>query len=298
MLFGYDNLVSEFTRLVDGRKLFHAYLLFGEPETGKFLFAHSLARYQEEGVCEKPVRALQETLVISSEESEGEGIGIESIRELSAFLYRTPQHSPYRFVIIRDAEALTPEAQNALLKILEEPPIHGVIFAVAKDPDALLATLRSRFAKIFFPILPLDRVLDFLGGYGKISKERRNEIAHYSQGRIGRALVISEEKAASQKVRQETKKILDLLIGGNVSYDALADDIVAVSQKTPSFLDIFLEELLLLLGERNDDVSGAARNAVCETIRLFHTLLVNKRIHIKTLLWTIKLSLRPSSLSQ
>jgi DNA polymerase III gamma/tau subunit len=125
MPYGYDEIVESFKKLADSRLLFNAYLFFGEPQVGKFLFAKSLANYVENKKFEEPSNPLLETLIIDfrdlkyGKEESKESIGIDEIRELERFLYQTPINSYYRIAIIRDAEWLTDIAQNALLKILE-----------------------------------------------------------------------------------------------------------------------------------------------------------------------------------
>ncbi len=71
-------------------------------------------------------------------------IGIEDIRSLYNTLFLKPVKSPLKAVIIRDAQLLTPEAQNALLKILEEPPAQTLFLLTADSQESLLPTVRSR----------------------------------------------------------------------------------------------------------------------------------------------------------
>lgn len=71
-------------------------------------------------------------------------ISIDQIRELKGHIYQKPLTLPYKFVIIEQAHKLTPEAQNALLKILEEPPTQAVIILQAVDKTQLLPTIISR----------------------------------------------------------------------------------------------------------------------------------------------------------
>ncbi len=71
-------------------------------------------------------------------------IGIDEIRQIKTFLSRKPLGSSPNTVIIRSAEKLTLPAQNALLKTLEEPPGHSIIYLVTNHPDQLLPTILSR----------------------------------------------------------------------------------------------------------------------------------------------------------
>lgn len=78
-------------------------------------------------------------------------IGIDDAREAAHFLRMKPLRSSRRIVIVLDAGFATPEAQNALLKILEEPPSLGLLLFSVSDPRALLPALRSRLQSVFIP---------------------------------------------------------------------------------------------------------------------------------------------------
>lgn len=71
-------------------------------------------------------------------------IGIGEIKKLLQKVYLKPLESPYKAIIIRDAQSLTSEAQNALLKIIEEPPEHTYIYLLTNSLNALLPTIQSR----------------------------------------------------------------------------------------------------------------------------------------------------------
>lgn len=76
------------------------------------------------------------------------GISIDEIRNLKKHIFQKPVSAPFKIVIIKDAHNLTPEAQNAILKILEEPPSHAVIILEAENEFQLLPTILSRVVKI------------------------------------------------------------------------------------------------------------------------------------------------------
>ena len=92
-----------------------------------------------------------------------------------------------RFVIIDPADAMNPQAQNALLKTLEEPPDDTTLVLVASNPDALLPTVRSRCARVPFAPLPDALVAQRLVAAGLAPEEARGE-ALLAGGSIGRAL--------------------------------------------------------------------------------------------------------------
>jgi len=88
--------------------------------------------------------SLWDTVRISKEGT----IGIDAIRDFQRELTMAPRNSPAKAGIIEDMERLTPEAQNALLKTLEEPPPHTYILGTTRLPEALLSTVRSRMSVV------------------------------------------------------------------------------------------------------------------------------------------------------
>lgn len=169
-----DNkqLIKDFKKLVSENNLSHAYLFFGEAKNEKFIFALSLANYLENKNFEQSENGavLSECFVISSEEK---GIiGIDDVKKLSNFLYQKPVLSEKRTAIIKDAETLTSEAQNAALKIVEDSPQGALIIFIVKDENSILTPLASRLQKIYFSQTgETDRKLN-----GKILKASIEEI--------------------------------------------------------------------------------------------------------------------------
>jgi hypothetical protein len=148
----YRQLADDFKRLAKNNTLSHSYLFFGGDDKNhqeKFLFSQSLANFLENGTFDEPLRLLQETLIISPDEKGT--IGIDSIRDLKYFLWQKPTNSSRRVAIIKEAENLTPEAQNAALKIVEEPPESTLIIFISNIEDNLFPALTSRLQKVYFP---------------------------------------------------------------------------------------------------------------------------------------------------
>jgi len=75
-------------------------------------------------------------------------ISIDQIREVKRHIYQKPVKAKVKFVAVKDADMLTTEAQNALLKLLEEPPSHAVIILSTARKQKLLSTIRSRTVEI------------------------------------------------------------------------------------------------------------------------------------------------------
>ncbi len=153
----YKNLIDDFRRRVENNRLSHAYLFYGENQFDIFLFVQSLANFLENGNFEKPKELLKEILIISPDEKNV--IGIDAVRQLKNFLWQKPVNSSRRLAVINGAQNLTPQAQHAALKIVEEPPQSALIIFIAATVEDLLQTLSSRLQKIYFPALAGKRRL-------------------------------------------------------------------------------------------------------------------------------------------
>jgi DNA polymerase-3 subunit delta' len=218
MILGHEKVVAYFQSLADRRALAHGYLFYGPEGVGKREVGYDLARYLEGG---EHTSVLSDFLYISPG-PEGT-LGIDAVRVIKQFLWQTPNRSPYRTVLLNDAERLTEEAGNALLKITEEPPRASVIILVAQNPEALRSTLLSRLIKFYFSPLSLRRVEQWLLEERKLTKEKARLLAKNSFGRPGLALRLLEDfqfqtlmnvvqklfSASYSERRELIKKIID-----------------------------------------------------------------------------------------
>ena len=158
-----------FQKLIKENKLAHGYLFFGPDFKKQQEFSSWLVDSVNGGPPQGPRDIRFDVLDIVPI---GESIGIEKVREIKNFLWQKPIQSSKRTVVIKWANYLTPEAQNAILKVAEEPPSHALIILLVKDHTNLIPTLVSRFQKIYLggennenvPLSIKKYVNDFLKG--------------------------------------------------------------------------------------------------------------------------------------
>jgi DNA polymerase-3 subunit delta' len=105
-----------------------------------------------------------------------------------------------RFVVIDPADAMNPQAQNALLKTLEEPPDDTTLVLVASNPDALLPTIRSRCLRLAFAPVPAAAIAERLAAAGHAPELARSAAA-LANGSLGRAPAIARELARDEADR-------------------------------------------------------------------------------------------------
>lgn len=227
MLFGHDDKIKTFKKLISENRLSHAYLFYGYPQIGKFHFASAFAYFLEYGEFDLPAdgdKPLLDAKILLPDEKGV--IGIDSVRALKFFLSKRPIKSPRRLVIVNDAEALTPEAQSALLKIVEEPPSSATIIFIAHDSQILFAPLRSRLTSLYFRPLSKSALEQILIKRYELSPTQAGDIIKKSFGRFGRAIDLIRTKRREGSVEGDEdllksleKKIIDLYIKG-VTYNS------------------------------------------------------------------------------
>ena len=179
------------------------------------------------------------------EEEESRNLKVDTIRELCRYANHTPILSPRKVFIIRDAEAMVPQAQNALLKTLEEPPGDTTLILTVSRKNALLSTIISRCCSLDFTALPrpaLEKLLEAQGlpldeaaslsslSHGSLKKasdllrlfERLKGGAQ--PGAMGAFKTAASLPRDSHRARTETAILLDLLLAGTRGRWAAAAD--------------------------------------------------------------------------
>lgn len=124
---------------------------------------------------------------------------IEQVREMMGQLALKPSRAPMRLAILDDAETLNVPGQNALLKTLEEPPGHAIIFVITASERALIDTIRSRLRPVRFPPLAPGDIEEIVVAKSTLDKKRARAIALLARGSAARALALIEGDAPPLK---------------------------------------------------------------------------------------------------
>jgi DNA polymerase-3 subunit delta' len=152
--------------------------------------------------CTRIARGMHPDVLIVQPGDSG-SIKIDQVREVIDRAAYRPFEGRRRAVILDDADALVAQAQNALLKTLEEPPSRSVFILVTARPDVLLPTVRSRCPRLAFRPLSAQDIASALVSRGQSEADAR-AVAATADGSLGRALEASAgELAAARDVAQQ-----------------------------------------------------------------------------------------------
>ena len=163
MLLGNERLRENVSRSIRRGHISHFYLISGPEGSGKRTLARLMAaailcRGQERpcltcAVCRK-VLSGNHPDYITVDDPEKKSVPVDLIRQARADIFVRPNESDKKIYLFPRAQDMGVPAQNALLKILEEPPAYGVFFLLADNPDKLLPTIRSRCTELKLTALP------------------------------------------------------------------------------------------------------------------------------------------------
>lgn len=216
-IIGNDALMASIFSAIRENRFAGTYLIEGESGTGKKRIARTAAAslccqnpaadHSPCGVCHscKSIFSGNHIDVIELlPEEEGKRISVEQVRQMLRASYVTPTEGDWRVFIIPEAEKMKKEAQNALLKSIEEPKENTVFFLLASDKTRLLPTVRSRAILFRTELLKKDQI-DLIFQMENKPTPISDELFLLSGGSAGKALQLF----ADQKILNQRKKILD-----------------------------------------------------------------------------------------
>ncbi len=212
-MIGQDQIKEHLITALQRNKISHAYILHGERSSGKEFIARLFAmalqcerRNSEEGAgtaepcneCHSCRQALSDNQpdIIRVQHEKPNTIGVEDIRtQINQDIVIKPYSSPYKVYIINEGEKMTPQAQNALLKTLEEPPAYAVIMILTTNLDAMLPTIVSRCVVLHMKPAPDEAIRSYLMKQLQVPDYKADVCVAFARGNVGKAkaLATSEE---------------------------------------------------------------------------------------------------------
>lgn len=226
-IIGHRTLVSLLTRSIARQSLPPSLILSGPSGIGKRMAAMATAQALNclnpvplpdtgdgAGVdacgtcaaCRRIERGVHPDVLVIQPNDKG-NIKIDVVRDAIERAAYRPFEGRRRVTIVESADGLENAAQNALLKLLEEPPPSSVFMLVTAMPDTLLITVRSRCPQLRFRGLTNDEVVSLLQARG-IDEKRARAAALVAEGSIGDALVAAEAEADDVDAREVALRVL------------------------------------------------------------------------------------------
>ncbi|MBQ8269068.1 MAG: DNA polymerase III subunit [Clostridia bacterium] len=237
----------------------HAFIIEGPKGCGKHTLATQLsaalncenrtgAASFPCGYCSNCARILKKNFVDVHYLSRKEGkstIGVEEIRSLREDIYLSPTESRYKIYVIEEAQTMTPQAQNALLKIFEEPPSGVIIFLLCDNMQKILSTIKSRAQLVRMQRLTDDVIREALRSDPDFSFIERTDPGAFtsaiqlSQGSIGRSkeFLAEDQLTAISESRRTAMTLISLLVPSKNRYSLYAA-IQSLPQKRNEFTPV------------------------------------------------------------
>jgi DNA polymerase-3 subunit delta' len=251
-IIGQEDMVKSLTASIVNDRVGHAYVFSGEKGMGKGTVAMAFSGLL---LCDKQLgdkmcgecfscRMFREgsnpdfTVIEAGDGS----ISIDEIRSLQSSIIIRPLYSARKVYLILDAENMTVQAQNGLLKILEEPPPYAVIILTSSNFEALMETIRSRTVRYSFKKYSDDEIKKLLRGKFELEADKVDLIAKYSGGVPGTAVKLAE----SEDFVELRNKTIEVMLNINNSRLLETFEIYKYFEENKGNIDGILDIMLLM----------------------------------------------------
>ncbi|MBE5895355.1 MAG: DNA polymerase III subunit delta' [Lachnospiraceae bacterium] len=215
---GQEQMKEHMQGAIEQKKISHAYIINGENRSGKEFIAKifSQAILCEQGgkepcgQCHSCIQAESRNhpdIIFVSHEKPNV-IGVDDIRDgINNTVMIKPYSSPYKIYIVQEAEKMTPQAQNALLKTLEEPPAYAVFILLVNTMESMLPTIVSRCVVLNMKPVRDEEMRRYLMKELQVPDYRAEICIAFARGNVGRAKALASSEDFD-KIRTEALSLL------------------------------------------------------------------------------------------
>jgi len=201
-IIGHNQIVEHLKNAIRMEKVSHAYIFNGESNAGKMMLAESFAtalQCEAGGAescmncrsCHQAAEHNQPDIIYVTHEKPNV-ISVDDIRhQLNNDIVIKPYSSKYKIYIVDEAEKMNVQAQNALLKTIEEPPAYGVILLLTTNADSFLPTILSRCITLNLKSVNEDMIKGHLMKKYQIPDYQAEICASFAQGNVGKAIQLA-----------------------------------------------------------------------------------------------------------
>ena len=215
---GHNDIINYIRNAVSMDQVTHAYILNGERGAGKKLVAKLFATTLlcEEGgpdpcnrchSCRQAEGGNHPDIIWVTHEKPN-SISVDDIREqVNNTIMIKPYQGPYKVYVIDHADIMTPQAQNALLKTIEEPPQYAVIMLLTENAEMLLPTIASRCVMLKLRYIRDILIKKYLMETLKVPDYKADMCTAFAQGNMGRAIMLANSEHYNE-IREEAVQTL------------------------------------------------------------------------------------------
>lgn len=261
-IIGNDKIKQELEENIRNNTVSHSYLFIGQDGIGKKLFAKEFAKMElcldDNNACDKCSSCIKfnsdnnpDFVIIKPD---GNSIKISQIRDMQDNVYKKPIVSNKKVFIIDDSDKMTEEAQNSLLKTLEEPPEYITIILITSNENKLLNTIRSRCLKINFNNITTKEIIDYISRK-QIMSEPSDSLLSMCNGSIGKLIKINQNLLEYNEIEKNTN---DLINGRILNVVKMLNNFEILYKSKDIVLDL-LDYMIVIIYEyinKNKDYRG------------------------------------------
>ncbi|MEY8481988.1 DNA polymerase III subunit delta' [Lachnospiraceae bacterium 48-21] len=302
---GHRDIINYIKNAVKMDQVSHAYIMNGERGAGKKLLAYLFAMTLlcEEG-GEEPCNTCHSCRqaetgnhpdIIRVTHEKPNSISVDDIREqVNNTIMIKPYQGPYKVYIIDHADLMTPQAQNALLKTIEEPPQYAVIMLLTENAEALLPTINSRCVMLRLRYIKDKLIKKYLMESLKVPDYKADLCTAFAQGNMGHAIMLANSEHFNE-IREAAVHLLRHVHDMELSEIVEAvNSVTAFKLEITDYLDIiavWYRDVLLYKATRDmdtvvfkdqiDDIREQARKSSYEGIQLIISSLDKAKARLK-----------------
>lgn len=202
-ILGHEQIIEHFKNAITMDKVSHAYILNGPDLSGKRMLAEAFAmtlQCEKKGTepcmechsCKQTIGRNQPDIIYLQHEKPNT-ISVDDIRtQINNDIVVKPYSSPYKIYIIDEAEKMNVQAQNALLKTIEEPPKYAIILLLTTNAETFLPTILSRCIRLDLKVVPDEKIKAYLMQKYEIPDYKADVCVAFAQGNVGKAVKLAE----------------------------------------------------------------------------------------------------------
>lgn len=217
-ILGHEQIIAHLQNAIEEDKVSHAYIFNGPEASGKMILAEAFAMaLQCEGEGKRPClecRSCRQAAdhnqpdIIYVSHEKPNTIGVDDIRtQINNDIDIKPYSSRYKVYIVDEAQKMNQQAQNALLKTIEEPPAYAIILLLTTNADSFLQTILSRCITLNLKAVKEDKIKEYLMKHYQIPDYQADICAAFSQGNVGKAIQL----ASSEEFGELKASVLQLM---------------------------------------------------------------------------------------